>query len=649
MNVSDEIKAHIDIVDLVSETVKLRHTGKNYTGFCPFHSNTRTPAFVVFPETGTWRCFGACNEGGDIFKYVMKKEGLDFPEAVKVLAKRAGIKLETYTPEKKEENEQAEHLRRLLEEAVIFYHSHLLQSSSGKAALQYLVEKRGLKPQTIETFGIGFAPEGWESTIQHFTAKGYTQDELTLSGLTVVRDEGGFYDRFRNRIIFPVRDASGRMAGFGGRILNPEDIPKFINSPQTILFDKSRLLFGLDQARKPIREADQAIIVEGYLDVVVLHQEGFRNVVSPMGTALTETQMRQIKRFTRRIVMALDPDAAGIKATLRGLEIARDALDHSDDIIFDARGLIHHESRLQADLRVSTLPEGMDPDDIVRNDPEQWKSIIATAKPIITHVMNTLSTGRDLEDPKTKSQIAGQIMPLIRDIPDAVERDAYRQQLARLLHVDDRSLIPLSTPTQGASSFKRRQVPSQEKTEIKFFTETSTKEKTTALEKYCLQLLLNQPEDLYKIDRLLKMAGLDNFSEQDFEDENNQQLAKLLIESLSQDVYEPIQYLQENHIPALDELIAELHPFNQEEKQDQNKQLDPYKKIEEIMRTILTLRHIHTLIEIEQLRTMVEEALQGKEPEADLYQNQIMKHIKIRGRLDRALANPLQITKSPNV
>jgi len=649
MNVTDEIKAHIDIVDLVSATVKLRHAGKNYTGFCPFHSNTRTPAFVVFPDTGTWRCFGECNEGGDIFKFVMKKEGLDFPEALKVLAKRAGIKLEAYTPEKKEENEQAERLRQLLEEAVIFYHSALLQSPNGKFALQYLIEKRGLKPQTIETFGIGYAPEGWESAIQHFTTKGYTQDELNQSGLTVTREEGGFYDRFRNRIMFPVRDANGRMAGFGGRILNPEDIPKFINSPQTILFDKSRLLFGLDQARKPIREADQAIIVEGYLDVVVVHQEGFRNVVSPMGTALTETQMRQIKRFTRRIVMALDPDAAGIKATLRGLEVARDALDHSDDIIFDARGLIHHESRLQADLRVSSLPEGMDPDDIVRQDPEHWKDIIANAKPIITHVMNTLCTGRDLDDPKTKSQIAGQIMPLIRDIPDSVERDAYRQQLARLLHVDDRALIPLSSPTQGISNFKKKPAGSGEKPENSILTETNTKEKINALEKYCLQLLIRQPEDLYKIDRLLKLAGLVNFSQQDFEDAKNQLLAKLLIESLSQDVNEPIQYIQEKHISALDELIGELTPINQEDKPDQNKQPDLYKQIEEIMRTLLTLRHTHILVEIEQLRLMVEETLKGTEPEANLYQNKIMGHIRTRGMLDRALANPLQITKSPNV
>ena len=536
-----------------------------------------------------------------------------------------------------------------MEEAVIFYHSHLLQSPNGKSALQYLIENRGLTLPTIESFGIGYAPEGWESTIQHFTGKGYTQEELTQSGLTVAREEGGFYDRFRNRILFPVRDSSGRMAGFGGRVLDPNDIPKFINSPQTVLFDKSQLLFGLDQARKPIREADQAIIVEGYLDVVVLHQEGFRNVVSPMGTALTETQMRQIKRFTRRIVMALDPDAAGIKATLRGLEIARDALDHSDDVIFDARGLIHHESRLQADLRVSTLPEGMDPDDIVRKDPEEWKAIIASAKPIITHVMTTLSAGRDLEDPKIKSQIAAQIMPLIRDIPDSVERDAYRQQLARLLRVDDRALISLSSPKKGSSANKNKQTGSGEKPELLIISESGTKDKINALEKYCIELLLIQPETVYKIDRFLKLAGLENFSENDFEDAKNQQLAKLILDSLNQDGSEPVQYILDNQNTSMDELMVDLKSSVKEEKQDRIKQSGPNKLTEEIMRSLLALRQTHILIEIEQLRTMVEEALSETEPEAALFQNQIMEHFKTRGKLDRALADPLQNAKSHKV
>jgi DNA primase len=318
-------------------------------------------------------------------------------------------------------------------------------------------------------------------------------------------------------------------------------------------------------------------------------------------------------------------------------------------VIFDARGLIHHESRLQADLRVSTLPEGMDPDDIVRKDPEEWKNIIAAAKPIITHVMTTLSAGRDLEDPKIKSQIAAQIMPLIRDIPDSVERDAYRQQLARLLHVDDRSLISLSSPKKGSSYSKNKRPGSSEKPEILIISETGTKDKINALEKYCMELLLKQPETVYKIDHNLRKAGLENFSEQDFEDAKNQQLAKLILDALNQDDCEPIQYILDNQNASVDELMFELKSSDQKEKPDQIKQPDPNKQTEEIIRTILALRQAHILIEIEQLRIMVEEALQGKEPEAILFQNQIMEHFKTRGKLDRALANPLQNAKSPKV
>jgi DNA primase len=300
-------------------------------------------------------------------------------------------------------------------------------------------------------------------------------------------------------------------------------------------------------------------------------------------------------------------------------------------------------------LRVSTLPEGMDPDDIVRKDPEEWKTIIASAKPIITHVMTTLSTGRDLEDPKIKSQIAAQIMPLIRDIPDSVERDAYRQQLARLLHVDDRALISLSSPKKVSSSNKNKRPGSGEKPELLIISESGTKEKINTLEKNCIELLLKQPEMVYKIDRFLKLAGLENFSEKDFEDAKNQRLVKLILDSLNQDGCEPIQFIQENQNTLLDDLIVELKVSGQGEKQDQIKQPDPNKQTEEIMRTILALRQTHILIEIEQLRTMVGDALGEKEPEAILFQNQIMDHFKTRGKLDRALANPLQNAKSPQV
>jgi DNA primase len=276
MSSIDEIKSRLDIVDLVSETVQLRHSGKNYTGFCPFHANTRTPAFVVFPESGTWRCFGQCNEGGDIFRFVMKKENMDFSEALHYLAEKAGVQLKPPTPEEQAVAEEGDQLRSLLEEAVTFYRHNLLNTPPGQQALAYL-RGRGLNDETLEVFGLGYAPNAWEAAIHHFRDKGYEDTDLKDAGLVTERETGGIYDRFRHRIMIPIRDERGRMAGFGARILNPDDVPKFLNSPQTPIFDKSHLLYGLDRARKTIRTSDQAVIVEGYLDVIALHQAGFTN------------------------------------------------------------------------------------------------------------------------------------------------------------------------------------------------------------------------------------------------------------------------------------------------------------------------------------------------------------------------------------
>ncbi len=319
MTAIDEIKARLDIVELVSETVQLRRSGKSYTGFCPFHANTRTPAFVVFPDSGTWRCFGQCNEGGDIFKYVMKKEGWDFPEALQHLAEKAGVTLAPPTAKDQAAAEENDNLRVILEEALTFYRHQLLNTPAGKFALDYLRTKRGLSDATIEAFGLGYAPHSWDAAISHLKTKGIHEQDLLAAGLVSERDSGGYYDRFRHRVMFPIRDERGRMAGFGARILDPEDVPKFLNSPQTVIFDKGGLLYGLDLARRAIRTKDQAVIVEGYLDVIALHQAGFNNTISPMGTALTDHQLYLLKRYSRRIVLALDPDAAGDKATLRGL------------------------------------------------------------------------------------------------------------------------------------------------------------------------------------------------------------------------------------------------------------------------------------------------------------------------------------------
>ncbi|OGT27906.1 MAG: DNA primase, partial [Gammaproteobacteria bacterium RBG_16_66_13] len=426
MTAVDEVKERIDIVELIGETVKLRKSGRNYTGFCPFHPNTRTPAFVVFPDTGTWRCFGACNEGGDAFRFLMKKEGWDFPEALQFLAQRAGVELVRRGPEAEAEPEAQARLREVLEAAASFYRHHLVETPAGQPVMDYL-HGRGLNDEILEAFGVGYAPDAWTATRQHLQDRGFSDSELAEAGMTTEGRDGTPGDRFRHRIIFPIRDSRGRLCGFGARAIDLQAQPKFLNSPQTSLFDKGRLLYGLDRARRSIRQMEQAVLVEGYFDVIGLHQAGFSNAVSPMGTALTEDQLRLLKRSSRRMVLALDADVAGDQATLRGLDTARQALDRQSELVFDPRGFIRFEGRLDAEIRVVSLPPGKDPDEIVNQDPAAWATLVEGALPVVEYVLDALTATRRLEDPKVKAEIAQQIQPLIEDVADPVERNAYVQ------------------------------------------------------------------------------------------------------------------------------------------------------------------------------------------------------------------------------
>jgi DNA primase len=631
MTVIDEVKDRIDAVDLISETVQLRRSGKNYTGFCPFHSNTRTPAFVVFPETGTWRCFGQCNEGGDIFSFVMKKEGWDFVETLQYLAERAGVELKPPTPEEQAVVEENEGLRALLEEAVTFYRHNLLNTEAGKPAREYLRRERSLTDETIEAFGLGYAPDAWEAAAEHFKSKGYTEEDLMAAGLVSERDSGGVYDRFRNRVTFPIRDERGRMAGFGARILNPEDVPKFLNSPQTNVFDKGRLLYGLDRARKTIRNQDQAVIVEGYLDVIALHQAGFDNAVSPMGTALTEYQLHLLKRYTRRIVLALDADAAGDKATLRGLELARGALEREADPVFDARGLLGHEARLKADIRVTTLPEGLDPDEVVNDDPEEWQRVVLNAQPIVMHVMQTIAKGRDLEDAKVKTEIAAQVLPLIEDIPSPIERETYRQRLARLLQVDERALISEPGPRRRSRPLRRSATLESEPAEARAIARLSDPlAARLALEAHCLGVLLRRPDLVYPVDRALQERGLARISLDDFQSEDHKVLLRLVEGSLEQDHAEPLNYVLNGLSLPLMELADQLLAGS--EKMDPNEE----RVMEDLIRCLLDLRRRSLHQHIDHMRFLMEEAqVTGDLRVSDYWQT--MKHyIETRDRLDQA-------------
>jgi DNA primase len=624
-SVIDEIKARIDIVDLVSETVQLRRSGKNYTGFCPFHSNTRTPAFAVFQDTGTWRCFGQCNEGGDIFGYVMKKEGWDFTEALRFLADKAGVQLKPPTPEEQVAAEEHDNLRQLLEDAVTFFRHQLLNTPPGQQALDYL-HRRGLKDETVEAFGLGYAPNAWEALSSHFKSRRVSERELLEAGLVSEREGGGVHDRFRHRITFPIRDERGRMAGFGARILNPEDVPKFLNSPQTPIFDKGRLLYGLDRARKAIRAGETAVIVEGYLDVIALHQAGFEQAVSPMGTALTEHQMRLLKRLAHRIVLALDADAAGEKATLRGLQVARQSMDHESEAVFDARGLIGYEARLQADIRVTALPPGMDPDEVVNRDPQEWNKLVEQARPVVLHVMETLAASRDISDPKVKSEIAAQVLPLIQDVPSAIERETYRQSLARLLRVDERRL-----PAEGGFS-RRPTQRSRQRSSAQPVLEPlrSAVAGSYAMEAFSLGVLLRRPDLLYRVDRDLLKFGLQRISPDDFQHADHQVILRLLQESLDQDVAEPLSHVL-NHLSlpmmeVADDLLART------EKLDPNDE----RVLGDLLRVLLDMRKSRLAQSLEYLRF----AMQDSQEQGDLsiaqYQTSLAQNVLLLQRLDQA-------------
>ncbi len=455
MSVTEEIKSRLDIVDIISETVSLKKSGRNFAGFCPFHHNTRTPAFYVFPETQTWRCFGACAEGGDLFSFVMKKEGWDFREALEQMARRAGVTLENNRPVDKAKQAAEQKLTDLLEAAADYFHMLLMHAPEAAEARRY-VQERQLTDETLETYRLGFALNSWDKCRIHFNEQGYSDQDLLDAGLLTENEERGTrYDRFRNRLMIPIRDVNGRVVGFGARTLEKDGIPKYLNSPQTELFDKSTLLYGLDMAKRHIREARQVVIVEGYMDVMQGWQQGYQNMVAQMGTALTERQLQLLKRYTKRFVLALDADAAGAKATLRGLQVAREALDHDVDVRFDARGLVRHEARLQADIQVVTLPEGNDPDKILRTKPDLWPQLLEHAQPVVAYVIGVLTADLDMNDAKGKTAVAQQVIPLIKDIQDPVERDHYWQHLARTLRIDERALRQVQLPQRSRPTRRR--------------------------------------------------------------------------------------------------------------------------------------------------------------------------------------------------
>lgn len=629
MTVVEDIKQRIDLVDIVSQTVKLKRTGKNYIGFCPFHSNTHTPAFVVFPDSQTWRCFGQCNEGGDLFGFVMKRDNLDFQEALKQLADKAGVTLKPQTQADQKHDQERETLVDIMEAAASFYRQQMLETTPGKKALDYL-HKRGLTDETIKTWGLGYAPDSWSLLLDHLLAKGYTRELILQAGMLSQGEDGRVYDRFRDRLMFPIRGIFGKLAGFGGRVLNPEDVPKYLNSPATDLFDKGHLLYGLDQARATMRAESQAVIVEGYMDVIGLHQAGFTNAVSPMGTALTEAQFHLIKKMTSNIILALDPDAAGQKATLRGLETARKAMDVDEQLDFDSRGLLKIERFLKADIRVTTLPEGKDPDEIVLDDPEAWRKIITEAKPVVNHVMDSLADGQDLADPKVKRSIAEQVLPLIEDVASSIEREAYRQRLAALLRLDARSL---QLNTAMLSHDRRKRNKSQADAEDSQIRQSiPLAAKNRLLEEFTLKYLILDPDSVYQIDRYLAQFELKELNLEDFQEGDMKHLFNLVKQSLLQTEYERSDYMEMNLGDDFE--LPEIPSVEIQALSDTQSRL-----FKDRLRSILRLRKNNVedrLQEIYYMQNETEEKTYSNEEANLLY----LDLIETRRKIDQALMSP---------
>jgi len=416
----DQVRSGNDIVSIISDYVSLKKQGRNYVGLCPFH-HEKTPSFMVSQDKQIFRCFG-CGEGGNVITFVMKRESLSFPEAVRMLAQKAGISIpEEAGQEQSEKLKELERSYKLNELVKDFYHYILLNHQTAKEARQYL-SSRGITPQTVERFQLGYAPLKWDSLLEFLKKKGHSPVSLEKLGLVLPRTKGrpGYYDRFRNRVMFPVFTAQGKVAGFGGRVLD-ESIPKYLNSPETMVFNKGNLLYGLNRAIDGIRSADQVIIVEGYLDVISCHQAGVTNVVASLGTALTRDQGKLLSRYTREVVMAYDADTAGVKATLKGWQLLDD---------------------LGCKVKVVNIPDGKDPDDFIQKhgSDEFLELINKKALSLWEYQTDRAMEKFDIYTLEGKFKIASEVIPNIRNLSNEIEKDEAIIKLARRLQLSPEAI-----------------------------------------------------------------------------------------------------------------------------------------------------------------------------------------------------------------
>jgi DNA primase len=495
-----EIKSRIDIEDVVGEKVRLSRAGRNLKGLCPFHGE-KTPSFVVYPKDGSFHCFG-CGQNGDIFGFLMKTEGLDFRGALEKLARKAGVELKPRNEQAAQEDRQRERLKEACAAAALFYHN-LLRQHAGAAQARAYAEKRGLTTSTWELFQVGYAPESWDILLNHLTSKGYTVQECVDAGLVAEREEGGAYDRFRNRLLFPIRDHKGAVVGFGGRALGDGQTPKYLNSPQSAVFDKSQILYGLDLARPNIQRNGQVVIVEGYMDVVVAHQAGQTNVVGTIGTALTDHHAELLKRIAKKVILCLDPDTAGDMAALKGSEVLQEHAEKISIPVRGERGLMGVERRSQLEIRIMQLPRGKDPDELLlaEGGPARWEELRESALPLVDHVIGVVAGRHDLESAHGKSEAVSEMALYVREIGDPVQRAHYMQKVASVLKVPEdavREAISRATPQKRDSRKARDEARNAAQPSVQGPKSSgslpTTVDMVTSAEEHLLSLVLKYPQ-----------------------------------------------------------------------------------------------------------------------------------------------------------
>jgi DNA primase len=485
----DLVKERIDLVALVGERVPLKRAGKVYKGLCPFHVE-KTPSFQVDPERRTYHCFG-CGEGGDCFIWLEKMENLDRGEALRVLAERAGIPLTRRSPEAQERDDR---IRKLMDTAHFYFTQALRSPTHGKVAAAYLA-KRGITQASIDTFGLGYAPELWDGLLNYLRKKSFTEEEGQIAGVLRAGDRG-VYDWFRGRVMVPIRDSRGKTIAFGGRAMRADQPGKYVNSPNTPLFNKSATLYALDAARAAIRKEGTAVIVEGYFDTIAAHQAGITNVVASMGTALTQEQYLVLQDMKiERVVVAFDGDPAGQRsAERRGLDLLPLLQRHSG-----RAGTGQVGTRGYGTLYVTVLPEGMDPDDLARSDPEKLKTLIAEAKSLLEFLIDQIRERHQLERPEGRLRFLDEVAPVLRAEPDPVRRDVYISAVAGATGVDpalvrqrvEAAPAPTVGRPPGQTTAPATPLEAPEAQEMK---------QTPLQERYVMALLTRYPEEIARAD-----------------------------------------------------------------------------------------------------------------------------------------------------